>query len=272
MKDNFREFYESVGTRYPEDSIVYETLSGHLRKRWISEKLGQLPEGNLLDCGCNIGTLSREWIKGPVFGVDISYAVLKRGKEHTPRTNFVHADLRDLTMIKKNSIDNAMACEVIEHLDKPHQFLRCLYEAMKNGGNVLITSPNYSHSRPRLVPLGIMRSFGVAQGTDGARYLHTAYRPEELATMARNAGFRVLDSGSFEHEMRGWLKPLTILQQLLGSVSNRFFEESRMSYLVEHFINLIQRDLFLILNSFGFGQLLKKIFEEGRRSYILAIK
>jgi 2-polyprenyl-3-methyl-5-hydroxy-6-metoxy-1,4-benzoquinol methylase len=272
MKNHFREFYELVGREYPEDRIVYETLSGHLRKQWICEKLCQLPPGNLLDCGCNIGTLSREWIKGPVFGVDISYAVLKRGKEHAPHTNFMLADLRDLTMIKKNSIDNAMACEVIEHLDKPYNFLKYLYEVLKKDGKVLITSPNYTHSRPKLVPLGVMRSFGVAQGTDGTQYLHTAYRPEELAAMAEQAGFEVLKMGSFEHEMRGWLKPLTIAQQLLVSVGSRHFVESRMYYLVEHFISIIQRNLFIILNSFGFGRLLKKIFKEGRRSYILAIK
>lgn len=269
MKNHFREFYEAVGRRYPEDSIVYETLSGLLRKRWISEKLCQLPPGNLLDCGCNIGTLSREWIKGPVFGVDISFAVLKKGKAHAPRTNFVLADLRDLTLIKKHSIDNAMACEVIEHLDKPQEFLKYLYVVMKKGGKVLITSPNYSRTQPRLIPLGIMRSFGVDQGTDGTRYLHTAYRPEELAAMAKKTGFEVSESGSFEHEMRGWLKPLTILQQLLGLVGSSPLAESRMNYLLEHFINLAQKNTFIILNTFGFGRLLKRIFNEGRRSYIL---
>lgn len=272
MKDHFREFYEAVGKHYPEDRIVYGTLSGHLRKNWISEKLAQLPAGNLLDCGCNIGTLSREWVRGPVFGIDISYAVLKRGKTHSPHTNFVQTDLRELTMLQDQSIDNAMACEVIEHLDRPDRFLSRLYTAMKKGGRLLITSPNYTRSRPRSAPLGIMRGFGVSQGTDGNRYLHTAYRPADLAMMTEKAGFRVLEKGSFEQEMRGWLKPLTLLQQLLIWMGGRPLERSRMDYLAERAMNLTQRNLFAILDCFGFGRLLKKIFKQGRRSYILATK
>ena len=193
MRDQFREFYETVGKHYPEDRIVYETLSGHLRKEWIKERLSQLPLGNLLDCGCNIGTLSSEWIRGPVFGIDISHAVLKRGKNYSPHTHFVQADVQNLTMIREQSIDNAMACEVIEHLARPDQFLRHLYKAMKKGGHVLITAPNYTRSRPELVQLGIMYAFGVTRGTDGTRYLHTAYRPEELAAMAQRAGFQIME-------------------------------------------------------------------------------
>jgi hypothetical protein len=143
---------------------------------------------------------------------------------------------------------------------------------MKKGGHVLITSPNYTRSRPKLVPLGIMRGFGVTQGTDGARYLHTAFRPAELAAMTEKAGFRILEKGSFEHEMRGWLKPLTLIQQLLAWAGSRPFAISQMNYLVDHAINLIQTNLFVILNTFGFGRVLKKIFKQGRRSYTLAIK
>lgn len=272
MQDHFREFYESVGSSYPEDIIVYKTLSGHIRKKWIEKKLQNMPAGNLLDCGCNIGTLSKKWHRGPVYGIDISYAVLKRGKCITSRTCFIQADLRNLTMLQENSIDNAMACEVIEHLDEPVAFLKHLYQVMKKGGHVLITAPNFTRSRPKLVPLGIMRSFGVTAGTDHDQYLHTAYKPHELTTMARDAGFTVIEQGSFEHELRGWLKPLTITQQIFDSVGKQTFMESRMYYLLHHFIGLMEVNLFIIFNSFGLGWILGKVFREGRRSYILAAK
>lgn len=272
MQNQFREFYESVGSYYPEDDIVYKTLSGRLRKKWVEKKLQSMPAGNLLDCGCNIGTLSKKWRRGPIFGVDVSYAVLKRGKCVTPRTCFIQADLRDLTMLRENSIDNAMACEVIEHLDRPVAFLKHLYRVMKIGGHVLITAPNFTKSRPQLVPLGIMRSFGVTKGTDHDLYLHTAYKPHELTVMSQDAGFTVIEQGSFEHELRGWLKPLTIMQQLLDSVAKRAFKESRMNYLMKHFIDLMEMNLFIILNSFGLGWILCKVFTEGRRSYVLVTK
>ena len=272
MKDQFREFYESVGAHYPEDNIVYKTLSGHLRKKWIENKLQDMPAGNLLDCGCNVGTLSKKWHQGPIYGVDISYAVLNRGKYITPRTSFFQADLRKLTMLREDSIDNAMACEVIEHLDKPVAFLKHLYQAMRKGGHVLITAPNFTRSRPKLIPLGALRSFGVAKGTDHDQYLHTAYKPHELALMAQDAGFTVIEQGSFEYELRGWLKPLSVIQQLMSSIGRREFVESRMYFLLQHFIDLMEVHLFNLLNNFGLGWMLSKIFKEGRRSYILATK
>ncbi|MGD9379144.1 MAG: class I SAM-dependent methyltransferase, partial [candidate division WOR-3 bacterium] len=130
MRDRFREFYESIGEKYPEDQTVYHTLSGQIRRKWIVQKLKTLPAGNLLDCGCNTGTLSKNWSRGDVFGVDLSYAVLRRGKDNAPRTAFIQADLRNLSMFKSGSFQNAIACEVVEHLDRPHEFFKHLHCAM----------------------------------------------------------------------------------------------------------------------------------------------
>jgi ubiquinone/menaquinone biosynthesis C-methylase UbiE len=272
MKDSFREFYESVGSKYAEDSIIYHTLSGRVRKNWIMQKLDDLPEGSLLDCGCNIGTLSRNWRKGMVYGVDIAHSVLAKGRKHSPRINFVQADIRDLGMFKDDSVVNAIACEVVEHLDKPETFFAQVYRIMKKGGHILVTSPNFVRSRPRVVSLGIMRSFGVTRGTEGNQYLHTAYKPFELASMAGRAGFTVLDRGSFEFELRGWLKPLTIIRQLSSAIITRLSPVSRMNYMIEKSVCHLEIELFQMLDVFGFSRLLKKLFKEGRRSYIVARK
>lgn len=272
MNDRFRAFYEAVGLKYPEDSIVYETLSGHLRKKWITSKLQHFPKGNLLDCGCNVGTLSKNWHKGNVYGVDIAYAVLRKGKNQSPHVNFVQADLRDMKMFRAGSIDNAMACEVVEHLDAVDRFFENLYRVMKNGGLILITSPNFTTSRPVRVPLGILRSFDINQGTLGDRYLHTAYKPAELASLARRIGFAVIEQGSFEIELRGWLKPITMLRQCFGNIIMYFEPASRMLRLIERILNKMEINAFFILETFAFGSLLKRIFKEGRRSYIVAKK
>ncbi|MDH4211717.1 MAG: class I SAM-dependent methyltransferase [candidate division WOR-3 bacterium] len=272
MDDQYRKFYESVAEKYPEDSIVYRTLSGYLRKKWIMNKLRDFPQGSLLDCGCNVGTLSRNWQKGIVFGVDIAHAVLKKGKALSPQTNFVQADLCDMRMFKTESVDSAMVCEVVEHLVTADRFFENLYRTMKKGGLVLVTSPNFTSSRPHRIPLGILRSFGVNQGTEGKHYLHTAYKPAELAAMAQRAGYTVLEQGSFEIELRGWLKPITILRQFLNKVSMHLAPASRMPQLLEHGFNRIELNIFYALDTFNFGLLLRKIFSEGRRSYIVAKK
>jgi 2-polyprenyl-3-methyl-5-hydroxy-6-metoxy-1,4-benzoquinol methylase len=272
MKDQYREFYETLGMKYPEDRIVYNTLSGILRKKWILDKLATMPAGNLLDCGCNIGTLSKEWRRGRVVGVDISLNLLRMGQKIAPHTDFVQADLRDLGMFKRESIDNAIACEVVEHLDKPNLFFDHLAGIIKKGGRVLITAPNFSRYRPTLVPLGIMESFGVTKGTTGTKYLHTAYKPGELAAMAGAAGFTVVEQGSFEHELRGWLKPASVLEKSLGILSTHFFPTSRLNRLIERAITRIEVNAYAILDMLFLSRILKHLFEQGRRSYIVAVK
>jgi SAM-dependent methyltransferase len=272
MQDNFRKFYESVGKHYPEDRIVYSTLSGLLRKKWILTKMKTMPPGNLLDCGCNVGRLSSEWKKGTVFGIDISLSVLQKGEKLFPKTNFIQGDLRKIEFVKPNSIDNAITCEVMEHIDRPIDFLKGLYGIIKKDGLVLITVPCYTFFRPRLVSLGIMKSYGVLEGTKGKLFLHTAYKPEELARMASQAGFKVTEKGYFEFELRGWLKLLTLVEQVFGLASERFFSDSRLNHMVAQFIERLKINLFFILETFGFSKLLKKFFKEGRRSYIIGQK
>ena len=272
MADRFRLFYETLGKKYPEEELVYRTLSGRIRMRWILHKLRTFPPGNLLDCGCNAGSLSRDWRRGNVYGVDLSYAVLHRGKPNAPRTIFIQADLRDLGIFREDSFDNAMACEVLEHLDQPGEFFRYLYRAMKRGGHILVTTPNYSRKRPERVELGILRSFDIHTGTSDNTYLHTAYRPDELAEMARAAGFTVTEMGSFEHELRGWLKPITLIQTAFNALSRRFFCSSKLIQLFTKFIKKIEINAYMVLESFFLTRILKYLFKQGRRSYIIAQK
>jgi len=275
MKDRYQKFYEDVGKCYPEDKITYSTLSGLLRKKWILSRIQEMPSGNLLDCGCNVGRLSASWHKGNVFGVDISFAVLKKGKRLFPQVNFIHGDLRNIAFIKSQSINNAIACEVVEHLDKPLDFLNGLYSIMKQGGLILITTPCYTYVRPQHVALGVLRSFGVHEGTEAEHdnlYLHTAYKPEELGKMVKHVGFEVVEDGCFEFELRGWLKPLTILVGIFQFISTRHFPDSRLNQLFTCHVERFKINLFLLLETFSFSKLLKFLFKEGKRAYVLARK
>ncbi len=272
MKDRYRKFYERVGRFYPEDAITYSTLSGLLRKKWILSKIQEMPPGNLLDCGCNVGRLSARWHKGNAFGIDISFAVLQRGKDLFPEVHFIHGDLRNIAFIKSQSIDNAIACEVVEHLDKPLDFLNGLYKIMKQGGLILITTPCYTYVRPKNIPLGVLKSFGVHEGTEAEcdnLYLHTAYKPEELGKLAKQAGFEVVEDGYFEFELRGWLKPLAILANIFEFISARYFPYSKLNQLFTYYIERLKINLFLILETFSLSEFLKSLFKEGKRAYII---
>ncbi len=272
MVDSYRVFYEIAGRCYPEDRLTYSSLSGIMRKKWVLNKLKELPPGNLLDCGCNIGRLSSEWNKGMVIGVDIAYSLLKKGKSNFPNINFVQGDLREIEFFKKDSIDNAIAIEVIEHLDRVSDFLDGLYNILKPGGMVLITTPSYSGKRPELLKLGVLKSFGIREGIDGEHYFHTAYKPEELQDMLMKSKFSVIEWGSFEFELRGWVKPFTILRNFFESIGDRLFPCSLLNIIIVEFLNRLEIDTFYILDTLGLGKLTKILFKEGRRSYVLAKK
>lgn len=272
MRDKYREFYEIAGMLYPEDELIYSSLSGIMRKKWVLKKISQLPPGILLDCGCNIGRLSSEWKRGMVIGIDIAYSLLARGKKFFPKINFIQGDLRDIEFLKANSIDNAIAIEVIEHLDDVDDFLAGLLNILKPGGLVLITTPSYSGKRPIMTGIGILKSFGIKQGVEGEYYFHTAYKPEELKRMVEKAGFQIVESGSFEFETRGWVKPITMLTRIFERISGKFFPSSLLNVLFVECLNRIEIDLFYILDTFGLGRLIKLFFKVGRRAYVLAKK
>jgi len=272
MADPYREFYELAGRCYPEDRLTYSSLSGIMRKKWVLKKLDELRKGNLLDCGCNIGRISAEWKKGEVLGVDIAYALLARGKKIFPHINFIQGDLRMIQFFRPDSIDNAVAIEVVEHLDQVDDFLNGLFNILKKNGIILITTPSYSYERPKMIKLGVLKSYGIKKGVNGDLYLHTAYKPAELKTMLEKAGFLVIESGSFEFELRGWVKPFTILDCIFESLSEKFFPYSLLNGLFVDCLHRLEIDTFYILDTLGLGKLLRKIFKDGRRSYVLAKK
>lgn len=272
MKDKFRKFYEMVGKKYPEDKLIYSSISGILRKKWIQHKLNDFPSGNLLDCGCNTGRLSADWEKGMIIGIDISHEVLKKGKTLFSHINFIQADLRELDFLKPGAIDNAIVCEVLEHLDQPIVFLRGLFQALRLNGMLLITVPNYTRTRVTLIPLGIMRSFGITTGTHGRLMLHHTYKPDELAGLVKNAGFSILEKGSFEIELRLWQKPLTYLERIYTMLSEKYFPASKLNILFYRMLEHIKVFLYNIMELCSIPVLIKKIFREGRRSYVVATK
>src|SRR4030042_639206 len=230
--------------------ITYSSISGLLRRKWILHKMHNLKPGNLLDCGCNIGRLSAHWHHGHVYGIDISYSVLARGKKLFPNTFFIHGDLRVLDFIKPDSIENAIACEVVEHLDQPILFFRQLYRIMKQEARLLVTVPGYTLKPTELISIGIMRSYGVKTGTSGDRYLHTAYKPLELARLIETAGFQTIEQGSFERELRLWQKPINIIESIYYRIADRLFPESKLNILFNRTIDQLKINLYNVLSLF----------------------
>ncbi len=179
--DAYRTFYESVGAWYPEERIVYQTLSGKLRKAFILNIIKSW-KGKLLDIGCDGGVYLKEYTGGERIGVDISWHVLARLRSKEPKFNLVVADAQVLHCFRPGTFDFVLCSEVLEHVPSPESVLKGIFTLLKPGGQALITTPNYHRVRPFWTEIGILKKFGI-RGIQGHYYIHTAFRPEELAEM-----------------------------------------------------------------------------------------
>jgi hypothetical protein len=88
--------------------------------------------------------------------------------------------------------------------------------------------------------------------------------------MVEKCGFSVIESGGFEFELRGWVKPFTILRNFFESISERMFPCSLLNILFVESLNRLEIDAFYILDTLGLGKIIRSIFRGGRRSYVLA--
>lgn len=270
--ENFEAFYECVGANYPEEDLVYRSLRGMVRKRFVEHHI-KTTEGTFLDLGCNRGGYICNYAKGPAIGVDISLPVLKvaRARPSEGRLHFVQGDAQNLSFLRSNSIDFILCSEMIEHVPRPQSvFSECL-RVLRTGGKVLVTTPNYKKNKPAWVPIGEMAKYGVA-GVHGNLYFHTAFRPEELEQMAKKAGFSTMSAGTFEKEVKYATRVPVIFFYLIRSLNRFTINDARLDRLNNRFLDEFSLIIYKFCVRFGLNALLTRLFSEGVRSYLIAQK
>lgn len=263
MDKRYREFYENLAQRYKESRYVYSTPSGRLRQRFIRDWLKKANGSVLIDVGSgdcsNIAGYS-----GQCVAVDIAFRNLVAAKNNLKNALFVQGDIEDMGFLRENSFEIGIMNEVIEHLQNPLDALKHLYNAIKPGGKVLITCPNWTRKRPTKERSPIIEMSGVKYPENDG-YIHTAYRPEELKEMVESVGFKAIEWGSFEKELRLWTRILN----LILSPFDPLVRKSRRIYNIRMMIdNLVYR----ILSITGITFLVSKVVRDGRRTYVIAEK
>ena len=86
--------------------------------------------------------------------------------------------------LPKDFFDRVNMSHVIEHLQRPQETLKKLYDTMKEGAAVTITTPNFDTPSAR-----IFKSYWYALDTPRHLFLFT---PTTLGTMIERAGFRIV--------------------------------------------------------------------------------
>ena len=264
-KRALKKFYEEVGERYPEEEEVYHTLRGILRKEFILAHLQKF-RGSLLDVGCNRGMYLNAYEGGERFGVDLSLNVLRKAHNRS-RLHLAVADAERLQCFKSASFDHVLCSEVLEHCLHPQAIFAGIAHVLKPGGVALLTTPNYTRRRPKWIALGPLTRYDIDCECDDG-YFHTAYRPEELRRMAREADLRVLKVGTLEKEVK-YAAKIPVVFLLLGRLLNRLLRSERLDRLNEALFNQLTILIYRICHATGLEKLLLRMIPEGVRSYVI---
>lgn len=147
------ETYKSVKGSYYEDLH----LAGHKSQSWFYESreayllaFSRLKKGDrVLDVGCGSGMVTRkiaEKVGCRVIGLDVSQSCIQHANQHSPSlgeaSGYVLGSVEELPF-QKGSFDVIIFSHVIEHIHSPTDVLHTLSRALKKGGSLIITTPNY---------------------------------------------------------------------------------------------------------------------------------
>lgn len=268
--DNFREFYETVGEYYPEEELVYASLRGIVRRKFVLSYLREF-RGTFLDLGCNRGYYLTQYKNGQAIGADLAFSVLKRAKARAPDIFWVQADAQKLSFLQPNCVDSILCSEVIEHVANPQAVISGCFRILKPDGKLLVTTPNYTKEKPTWIEVGEMKSYGIAS-VNNDRYFHTAFRPEELADMAQKANFPIYQVGTFEKEVKYATRIPVLFFYCFNFLNSKIVRSNRFDKLNHEMLNLSSLTIYKICHAFGLNGVLCTLFNEGVRSYLYAQK
>jgi len=141
-----------------------------------------MASGKILDVGCGSGdTLALlQSVGWKTYGLDVDQAAIRAAHERGLQ-NVSFGSYTDMTKYPDNFFDVIRLYHVIEHLDNPGRCLSLIYKKLKNGGELIIGTPN-----------GVSLVARVAKqywyNLDAPRHLYL-FSPKTLGILARNADF-----------------------------------------------------------------------------------
>ncbi|MFW9887112.1 MAG: class I SAM-dependent methyltransferase [Candidatus Thorarchaeota archaeon] len=186
---------ESVSCHDEVEKHQIKQLSSyhHIRRSQILASVVKMiaPVNRYLDIGCGDGVYLEGNYKGcnakSAVGLDISLTRLKRASKMNPDFEFVLGNAYSLPF-KSESFDFVNSSQLIEHLNKPIQFLQQIARILEAGGWLALDTPSKTNFLDALMRL-------VGHDSDWSLNLDAThrvfYRMEELVELLSKSGFTV---------------------------------------------------------------------------------
>ncbi len=134
-------FYDAY---HRQHSLHKVTQMLHMEKRTVIRNLlsqVEAPEARALVVGCGSGE-DTEVVSPPVVAIDLSTIALGKARQKYPKHMYLAADAHRLPFAS-DSFDIIICSEVIEHVQNPSRMLAEFQAVLKEGGVLLITTPNW---------------------------------------------------------------------------------------------------------------------------------
>lgn len=134
-------FYDAYHREHTPHKVT-EML--HMEKRAvIVDLLSQvgMSEARTLVVGCGLGE-DTEVVRPPIVATDLSTVALVKARQEYPEHTYLVADGHRLPFAS-DSFDIIICSEVIEHVENPHRMLAEFQTVLKEGGALVITTPNW---------------------------------------------------------------------------------------------------------------------------------
>lgn len=173
-------------------------------------------EQRIIDIGCGRGRLTGLLVRyGEVIGTDVSSVAVDYCKKKYPDIEFIVLDVFDTGWFQSNrkKFDVVVSTEVIEHLPTGQQkeYLSNLHLLLKNGGLMIITTPNRT-------AVDMMKR----DSTISDKEFYISYEGQETANLLDESELQFLLDDKKEvilHEMISPLIPIRLVDLLLKLIA-----------------------------------------------------
>jgi SAM-dependent methyltransferase len=179
--------YRKLGTKYIRDTLraVPQEIQGFIR---------MIPaRGKILDVGCAGGRDAKYFVRAQlqVIGIDVVDEFLAAAKKNVPKATFINMDVRRLRF-PNETFDAIWANAILLHLRKLD--IRAVIKKF----HALLRPTGKLHIRMKR---GAGRGYTREQLVSKQRRLFTYIGQEELETLVRRSGFRIIRSRLYKDQL-----------------------------------------------------------------------
>ena len=151
-------------------------------------------KGRVLDVGCGSGTILK-FLPGGIdyVGVEIDPHLVEMLLDSYPGATAYSLDIQREAVSGEKPFDTILALALIEHLERPLDFLELYVPLLAVGGAIVVTTPTRFGDRIH----GVLQRLGIASPVVGEVHFHI-YRLSELKTVLEGQGLEIVVAVRFQ--------------------------------------------------------------------------